>query len=146
VLLALSLFLASGLRGQEFSLEGSVVASGGGQSSGGDFALDGTIGQADAGDLSGGDFELSGGFWGIVATLDEADRPVLSLMVNAGDIVLWWPANTGTGFVLEAATALANPPATITWTPVNESSQTAGGITSVQMPLTPGNHFFRLRR
>ena len=53
----------SGLAREEIKMTKSVIASGGGTSSGGQFMLQGTIGQWDAGLCSGGTFELSGGFW-----------------------------------------------------------------------------------
>jgi hypothetical protein len=40
-----------------------VIASGGGESSGGGFRLDGTIGQPAVARLSGGNYTLQGGFW-----------------------------------------------------------------------------------
>jgi hypothetical protein len=65
--LALSLFSASAVpqSGGTFEITKSVIAGGGGQSTGGAFTLDGTIGQSIAGTSStGGSFELTGGFWG----------------------------------------------------------------------------------
>jgi hypothetical protein len=51
--------------GGPFTITKSVIAGGGGTSSGGTFTLDGTIGQAAAGTTStGGNFSLTGGFWG----------------------------------------------------------------------------------
>lgn len=41
----------------------SVIATGGGQSSGGAFTLHGTIGQSSAGNSAGGSFSLIAGFW-----------------------------------------------------------------------------------
>ena len=49
---------------QPFAIEKSVIAGGGGTSTGGSFALSGTFGQHDAsGPMTGGMFELTGGFW-----------------------------------------------------------------------------------
>ena len=56
---------ASAQSGGTFVIQKSVIAGGGGQSSGGAFTLDGTVGQPVAGTTStGGTFELGGGFWG----------------------------------------------------------------------------------
>ena len=145
-LLACWILLTCVVRGQEFTLDGWVVAGGGGQSSGGEFTLDATIGEADTGELAGGDFELSGGFWGVVATVDEAGAPVLGVALHTGDVELWWPADRGVGYVLETATGLANPSSATVWTAVNVTPQTIAGVVSVQVPLTAGSHFFRLRR
>jgi len=49
---------------QPFAIEKSVIAGGGGTSTGGSFTLSGTIGQHDAGStMTGGNFTLTGGFW-----------------------------------------------------------------------------------
>ena len=51
--------------GGQFLIEKSVIAGGGGQTSGGQFILDATIGQHIAETTStGGAFELEAGFWG----------------------------------------------------------------------------------
>ena len=48
---------------QDFTMEQSVIASGGVTAQGGAFTLDGTIAQPVAGKSSGGGFELDAGFW-----------------------------------------------------------------------------------
>lgn len=57
--------LAVAQSGGSFAVPRSVVAAGGGASSGGAFELRGTAGQAEANSLpaSGGAFEVRGGFW-----------------------------------------------------------------------------------
>ncbi len=47
----------------ELSLTRSVIAGGGGTSSGGEYTLTVTVGQAAARSASGGGFALNGGFW-----------------------------------------------------------------------------------
>ena len=55
--------------GGQFQIEKSVVAGGGGQTTGGQFVLDATIGESVAGTKStGGTFEVGSGFWGGGAT------------------------------------------------------------------------------
>ncbi len=57
------------------SSDRSVIAAGGGTSSGGSFSIDGTIGQADADPLqpsTGGVFSISGGFWFTVSATSDA--------------------------------------------------------------------------
>jgi len=67
LLLALAMFailttvvLAQG----DYSISRSVIAGGGGFSSGGVYDVQGTIGQPVAGATSGGEYDLSAGFWG----------------------------------------------------------------------------------
>lgn len=58
------------------TLSRQVIASGGGQSSGGAFVLKGTIGQLDADPLhpaSGGVYTLIGGFWPLAPATPLAD-------------------------------------------------------------------------
>ena len=51
--------------GGTFAIQKSVIARGGGSTTGGSFALDGTMGEAEAGSTStGGTFSLGSGFWG----------------------------------------------------------------------------------
>jgi len=51
-------------QGGNFSLDQSVIASGGGDASSGSYSLTGTIGQSAAGtDSTNGGFSLKGGFW-----------------------------------------------------------------------------------
>ncbi|TVS11953.1 MAG: hypothetical protein EA419_06565 [Wenzhouxiangella sp.] len=55
--------------GSDFSLDASVIAAGGGLSSGGDYVVQGTIGQPEADaqhPATGGPFVLIAGFWGAV--------------------------------------------------------------------------------
>lgn len=57
--------VAGAQSGGNFTITKSVIAGGGGNSTGGTFVVDGTIGQAVAGTTStGSTFEVSGGFWG----------------------------------------------------------------------------------
>lgn len=50
--------------GGGFSLDRSVLAAGGGLSTGGDFEIQGTLGQSEAGEAAaGGPFSITGGFW-----------------------------------------------------------------------------------
>ncbi len=59
----LDVSIAAAQSGGGYDLSWSVIAGGGGSSSGVSYALAGTIGQTDAGALSGATFTLAGGFW-----------------------------------------------------------------------------------
>lgn len=64
VLAAFGAVAAHSQSGGVYQIESSVVAGGGGTSSGNDYELTGTIGQNSAGILStGGSYRLFGGFW-----------------------------------------------------------------------------------
>lgn len=69
--------IAAGQSGGTFNITKSVIAGGGGTSSGGIFVVDGTVGQPAAGTTStGGNFSVTGGFWGGTAA------PVTSVSVS----------------------------------------------------------------
>ncbi|MFA5683124.1 MAG: hypothetical protein WCZ65_12040 [Lysobacteraceae bacterium] len=62
----------------QMEVDRSVIAAGGGSSSGGDFEISGTLGQHDADALqpaSGGGFELLGGFWAGLAEDEGGEQP-----------------------------------------------------------------------
>src|SRR5829696_7675438 len=64
VMVFLSAIAAATQSGGTFEIKQSVIASGGGNASGGGFSMDGTIGQAVAGTGStGAGFSLESGFW-----------------------------------------------------------------------------------
>lgn len=78
-----------------YTLEKTVIASGGQHSTGGQFSLEGTIGQPIAGNvISGGQFAVTSGFWSFSATppvpvgieADVASRPNGGGTVNSGDV------------------------------------------------------------
>lgn len=69
--------------------------------------------------------------------------PVLKTKLAASGIQLAWP-NSASGYVLESNTNLANPGG---WVPVTGFPFTTNnGILQVQIPMTNGSLFFRLRR
>ena len=130
---------------QDFILDWSVIAGGGGESSAGDFSLEATIGQPEAGVMSAGDFELSGGFWSIIAALDTPPAPTLSLTVSGSQVELSWPSSAGS-FVLEEASTLTAPPPASPWTTMTITPQQTNGMEVVRIPLASGNRFYRLRQ
>lgn len=50
--------------GDNYDLSWSIVAGGGGTSSGQSYILESTIGQMETGSVSGGNYIVVGGFWG----------------------------------------------------------------------------------
>jgi hypothetical protein len=131
---------------QDFSLEASAISGGGGQGSSSDFEFAATIGQVDAGSMSGGDFALDGGFWSIIAAVETQGAPTLTISASANQVTISWPEAGSSGFALEVANALAIPPETTSWTPVNATPQTNNGIESVKLPLAEGPQFYRLHK
>src|SRR5262245_12041931 len=105
-----------GQSGGAFAIRSSVVASGGGRSTGGAFAVTGTLGQpAAGGPLSGGAFAVGSGFWNLIQT---PGAPLLRIRpTGTGGAIVSWP-EPSTGWVLQQTTALASQPALTVWTDV----------------------------
>jgi hypothetical protein len=69
--------------------------------------------------------------------------PVLKTKIALSNIQLSWPGSAS-GYVLESNTNLANPAG---WVPVSGVPfTTSNGVLQVQVPMTNGSQFFRLRR
>ena len=144
VLAALALCaVLPGARAQTFAVSPSVIASGGGTSTGGSFSVSGTIGQPAAGNLAGGSFALQGGFWSSAVAVQTPGAPQLNLVRSGGNYVLTW-ADTGAGFVLEIATALQT--LNTSWNNSGATPTLANGTNTVTLPAQPGKAFYRLRK
>ena len=63
------------------------------------YSVSGTIGQPDAGPVSGGQFTLEGGFWGIVAAIQNEGAPTLTIELTGGQVKVSWAA-PASGWVL----------------------------------------------
>src|SRR5260370_24769432 len=75
-LLVSSLVLA---HAQNYDISWYKIAGGGGSSTGGVYTVSGTIGQPDAGHLLGGSYTIDRGYWGIIAAVQTAGAPFLTL-------------------------------------------------------------------
>lgn len=128
---------------QTFAVSPSVIASGGGTSTGGIFSVSGTIGQPAAGNLAGGSFALQGGFWSSAEAVQTPGAPHLHLVRSGGNYILTW-ANTGAGFILEVATALQT--LNTSWNNSGATPTLANGTNTVTLPVQPGKAFYRLRK
>ena len=126
---------------QNFSIDWSKIAGGGGTSTGGVFSLSGTIGQHDAGTMSGGNFTLDGGFWAVASVVQMPGSPKLTLTQSGNNYILSWPSSSS-GFHLELNTAVANNAG---WSTVPQTQVTNGATISVTIPVSAGNSFFRLK-
>lgn len=92
----------------DYSITSSVIAGGGGQSSGGNYTLTGTIGQTDAGQMSGGNYSLAGGFWSAVVVVPTPDAPKLNIRFEGQNVVVSWPSDSE-GFGLQEKAFLNMP-------------------------------------
>ena len=135
------------LKTQPYDLTWTTLDGGGGTSTAGVYIVTGTISQADAGRLNSSDFTIDGGFWSIVAAIQEPGAPPLSLRhTQTNTVVVSWPM-TWPGFVL-----LENPDANTTnW--VQVTTPPAVVVTSrttaekqVVVPTPTGKRFYRLSK
>ena len=132
---------------QSYSVSWSKIAAGGGlNSTGGVYAVSGTIGQPDAsGALTGGVYSVTGGFWPGVTLVQTPEAPLLaSELLPGGSVRIFWPL-PATGFVLDQTTALASPPAAISWSQVAFPYATNATHISITVPPGVGSKFYRLR-
>jgi hypothetical protein len=134
-------------RAQNYGVDWSSITGGGGSITAGVYTITGTIGQPETGRLNSSDFTIDGGFWSIVAAIQEPGAPLLSVrFTQTNTVVVSWPI-TWPGFVL-----LENPDLNTTnWvqviTPpvVAVTSQTTAEK-QVVVPTPMGKRFYRLRK
>lgn len=126
---------------QNYGISWYKIAGGGGSSTGGVYSVTGTIGQPDAGHLVGGNYAIDGGYWGIIAAVQTAGAPLLTVTLASPNVLVSWPAPS-TGFILQQNF----DPGTTNWTTVGQSIQTTNGSNFVTVPSSVGNKFFRLKK
>lgn len=138
------LLVACGALAQNYSIDWSKIAGGGGTATGGVYMVSGTTGQHDAGSpLTGGNFSVTGGYWSFLSAVQTPGAPILSIqVVNSTTAIVSWP-DSSTAFKLQQKATL-NPGGT-NWTTVTNSVNTVGGQNQVTISPLAGSHFFRLK-
>ena len=134
---------------QSYSIDWYKIAGGGGTSMNGQYTVSGTIGQPDtSGAMSGGPvtgnnyYSLTGGFWSLIAVVQTAGAPVLTVSHSGNNIIISWPSASA-GFGLQQNDNLA----TGSWTPANGFTISDDGTTkSITITSPTGNLFFRLAK
>lgn len=143
-----ALFVSAHCSAQQFSINGGVIAGGGGTASGGLFQVTGTIAQAEAGPrLAGGCFSVDSGFWGHYAAMLTPGAPVLRTRMIANYVRVSFTPNCG-GWVLQWTRTLEPEAAATIW-----SDDAASNLTLIDGELTREFHvpswgsrlYFRLR-
>jgi len=134
-------------RAQNYGVDWSTIAGGGGTSTAGVYTVTGTIGQPDTGRLNSSDFTIDGGFWSIVAAIQEPGAPLLSVrLTQTNTVVVSWPM-TWPGFVLLENSDLnttnwvrvATPPIVVVTSQTTAEKQ-------VVVPTPTGKRFYRLSK
>ncbi len=125
---------------QQYSIDWYKVSGGGGTSTGGTYQVTGTIGQPDAGSaMSGGAYSLTGGFWSLIAVVQTAGLPNLSIAHSGNSVIVSWP-NTTSG-TLQTNNNLTSASG---WNAYGGTVNTANGTNSITLTPPLGNLFFRL--
>jgi hypothetical protein len=145
------LFLLFGLlipalsQAQSYTIDWYKVAGGGGTSAGTNggavYSVRGTVGQQDAsGAMTGGNYSLTGGFWSLIALVQTAGTPNLSISHAGNSVIISWP-NTGNYTLQQNSNLAASAGWATSGYPVTTNSP--AGTNSITITPT-GNLFFRL--
>lgn len=135
-------FLTVHAHPQSYTVDWSKISGGGGTSSGGVYSVTGAIGQPDAGvPMSGGNFSVSGGYWSLIAVVQTAGSPTLTLSHSGAGVMISWPSSS-TGFVLQQNSDLA----TANWSTSGFTLSDDGTTKSITITSPTGNLFFRLKK
>ncbi len=139
----LSFLICCGVAGDalaQYSIDWYKIAGGAGTSTGGVYSVSGAFGQPDAGGaMTGGNYSLTGGFWSLIAVVQTAGSPTLTVSHSGNSVIVSWP-NTGS-FTLQQNSNLT---ATANWTTSGYSISTSNGTNSITITAPTGNLFLRL--
>ena len=135
------------LKAQPYDLAWSTIDGGGGTSTAGVYTVTGTIGQADAGRLNSSDFTIDGGFWSIVAAIQEPGAPALSVRsTRTNTIVVSW-SMTWPGFaLLENSDLNTTNWVQVTTPPVIVVTSQTTADKQVVVPTPTRKRFYRLKK
>ena len=139
----ISLLLAAvSVQAQSYSIDWNTIDGGGGTSTGGVYSVRGTIGQPDAsGAMTGGNYSLTGGFWSLIAVVQTAGLPNLTItFVGPNSVVVSW-LDAGS-YTLQTNNNLN----TWNWLGYGGAINTLNGTNSVTVTPPTGNLFFRLKQ
>jgi hypothetical protein len=134
------LAIPASVHAQSYSIDWYKIASGGGSSTGGVYSVSGTIGQPDAGAaMSGGQYSVTGGFWSLIAVVQTAGLPNLSIAHSGNSVIVSWP-NTAS-CTLQTNNNLVSASA---WNAYGGTVNTSNGTNSITISPPVGDLFFRL--
>jgi hypothetical protein len=136
----LALLFCPNATAQSYSIDWYKIGGGGGTSTNGQYSLTGAIGQPDAGAaMSGGNYALTGGFWSLIAVVQTAGMPTLSITRSGSSVVVSWPNSAAC--TLQQSSSLSAPSG---WTTSGCTPTTSNGTNSITIASPTGNMFFRL--
>jgi hypothetical protein len=128
------------LEAQHYTIDWSKLAGGLGTSTGGVYSVTGTIGQPDPGTMSGGSFKVHGGFWSVLAAVQEPGVPILSITLSVTNTVLVsWQTSAKVWELWQTKDLKSS-----NWWPVTAASHEVGGRIQAIVPVAAGSRYFRL--
>ena len=138
-MLLAALLLAGGQgapRAQQYSVGWSVIADGGGTSSGVQYSMSGTIGQWGAGGpIVGNTDSVTSGFW------QRPGGPSLTIArASATTLVISWPAASLGCFALQQSSSLSSPD----WVNAPNAVSFANGTDQVTVTIAGSQMYYRL--
>ena len=140
-LISIGLLIPAISHTQQYSIDWYKVAGGGGTSTGSVYSVSGTLGQHDAGGpLTGGNYSLTGGFWSLIAVIQSAGVPNLTIAHAGNSVLVSWP-NTGTYTLLQTSSLTGG-----SWVTNTTAISTNNGINTVAITPPSGRLFFRLKQ
>jgi hypothetical protein len=127
---------------QPYSIDWIKISGGGGTSTNGQYSVAGSIGQPDAsGAMSGGNYSLTGGFWSLIAVVQTAGLPNLSIAHSGNSVIVSWPNTASCTLQQNANLASASG-----WATSGYTINTSNGTNSITITPLTGNLFFRLTK
>ena len=90
--------------------------------------------------MSGGQYSVTGGFWSLIAVVQTAGLPNLSIAHSGNSVIVSWP-NTAS-CTLQTNNNLASASG---WNAYGGTVNTANGTNSITISPPTGNLFFRLK-
>jgi len=142
VLIIPLLLAASMVHAQQYSIDWFKISGGGGTSTNGQYTVAGVVGQPDAGmAMSGGNYSLTGGFWSLIAVVQTAGLPNLTITHSGDSVIVSWPNTTSCTLQQNANLTMANG-----WTTSGYTINTNNGTNSITITAPAGNLFFRLAK
>ena len=127
----------------QYSIDWHTFDGSGGTSTGAAYSVSGTIGRPVASRTSGGSYTIDGGSWGIIAALQTAGAPSLSIaLTTTNTVVVFW-SSSSTGYVLQQNTTSIT---SVNWSNVVITPADDGKIKTIIENPVVGNRFYRLVR
>jgi hypothetical protein len=126
---------------QSYSIDWYKISGGGGTSTGATYQVSGTIGQPDAGSAIGGQYSVTGGFWSLIAVVQTAGLPNLSIAHPGSSVIVSWPDTASCTLQTNNNLGIVSG-----WNAYGGTVNTVNGTNSVTISPPTGKLFFRLSK